>query len=100
MMYLSFGKQLGLILRFIYGYLIGYIFVAIIYIVVALTVILFDPEAFSIFIIEYIKTSEYNKLKITLLGHSLMVLCGIIEWMKCKNEIKRKKKKRRKKVYE
>lgn len=94
------GKELGLILRFIYGYLIGYIFVAIIYIAVAITVILFDPDAFSIFIITYIKTPEYNKLKISLLGHCLMVLRGIIEWMKCENEIKRKKKKRRKQSYE
>ncbi|TCO78634.1 biotin transporter BioY [Marinisporobacter balticus] len=97
---MRFGKGLGLIFRFIYGYLIGYIFVAVIYIAVAITVILFDPEAFSIFIITYIKTPEYNKLKISLLGHVLMVLCGMVEWMKCKNEIKRKKKKRRKQIYE
>ncbi|QEK13378.1 hypothetical protein FQB35_14470 [Crassaminicella thermophila] len=97
---MSLGKQMGLLLRFIYGYLIGFIFISIIYIVVALTVILFDPEAFSIIVIKYIKTEAYNKLGITFVGHCFMVFCGIVEWKKCKNEIKRKKRKRRKRSYE
>lgn len=95
---MGLGKQMGLILRFIYGYLKGFIFVAIIYIVVALTIIFLDPQEFSLWIIQYIKTSEYSKLKITIVGHLFMVLQGIYEWIKCKNEIKRRK--RRRKTYE
>ncbi|WZL73439.1 hypothetical protein QBE52_01530 [Clostridiaceae bacterium 35-E11] len=85
-------------MRFVYGYLKGFIFVAIIYIAVALTVIFLDPQEFSLWIIKYIKTSEYSKLKITIAGHFLMVLYGMFEWVKCKNEIKRRK--RRRKTYE
>ncbi|QZY55350.1 hypothetical protein [Crassaminicella profunda] len=97
---MAFGKQLGLFLRFIYGYLIGFIFISIIYIVVGITVILFRPEPFSIFVVEYIQEVDHFKLKITLLGHLVMGLFGVVEWMKCKNEIRRRKKKRRKRTYE
>ncbi|QXM06871.1 hypothetical protein [Crassaminicella indica] len=97
---MAFVKQLGLFLRFIYGYLIGFIFISVIYIVVGITVILFHPEPFSIFVIEYIQEVDHYKLKITLLGHLVMAVFGIFEWIKCKNELKRRKKKRRKRTYE
>lgn len=99
-MLLAIGKQIGLLLRFIYGYLIGFIFISIIYIVVGITVILFRPEPFSIFVIAYIQEVDHYKLKITLLGHLVMAIFGIVEWTKCKNEIRRRKKKRRKRNYE
>ncbi|MFZ5968628.1 MAG: hypothetical protein ACOYVK_15850 [Bacillota bacterium] len=90
---MQWGKQLGQSLRFVYGYLKGFIALAVLYVVVACTVIFFDPEAFSFYVIQYVKTSEYNKLKITWMGHLFMGLMGIYELIKCKNE--RKKRKRR-----
>ncbi|MDF2548060.1 MAG: hypothetical protein K0R93_2958 [Anaerosolibacter sp.] len=87
-------KQLGISLRFVYGYLKGFIVVAILYIVVALTVILLDPKEFSLFILRYMKTEEFNQLKITLWGHGLMMLFGLYELLVLKTE-QRKKKRRR-----
>ncbi len=97
-MLLSVGKHLGLGLRFLYGYLKGFNMIAVIYIVIAFIVIIFDPQEFTFYIIQYIKTDGYSRLKITWLGHLIMVLYGFIEWLKCKNEMKEKKG--RKKIYE
>ncbi len=87
-------KQLGLSLRFIYGYLKGFIVIAILYIVVALMVILLDPKDFSLFVLQYVKTGEYSQLRVTLWGHGLMLLFGLYELLLLKNE-KRKKRRRR-----
>lgn len=90
------GKQLGMFLRFVYGCLKGFIGISVIYITVAATIITLNPEAFSIYIIEYIKTPEYNKLSITLFGYFLMMFNGILELVKLRNE-KIKNRRRRKK---
>lgn len=90
------GKQLGIFLRFAYGGLKGFIWISMIYMAVAATVIALHPEAFSIYIIEYIKTPEYSKLSITLFGYLLMVFNGILELVKLRNE-KIKNRRRRKK---
>ncbi|WP_207727176.1 hypothetical protein [Anaerosolibacter carboniphilus] len=87
-------KQLGMSLRFIYGYLKGFIAVAILYVVVALTIILLDPKEFSLFVLRYVQTEEYSQLKVTLWGHGLMLLFGLYELLLLKAE-KRKKKRRR-----
>jgi hypothetical protein len=87
-------KQLGVSLRFVYGYLKGFITVAILYIVVALTIILLDPKDFSLLILRYIKTGEYNQLKITLWGHGLMMVFGLYELLLLKAEQKKKKRRR------
>ena len=90
------GKQLGICLRFIYGCLKGFIMISMIYITIAATIIVFHPEAFSIYIIEYIKTTEFSKLRITLFGYLLMVFNGILEVIKLRNE-KIKSRRRKKK---
>ena len=89
-------RHLGISLRFVYGYLRGFIVISIFYIVVALTVILFEPKEFSLHIIQYIKTGEYNQLKITLWGHGFMFLFGIYELLLWKAEQRRKKRRRKK----
>ncbi|WP_165000404.1 hypothetical protein [Anaerophilus nitritogenes] len=89
------GKPKMLLLRFIYGYLKGLIVISIMYIVVGITVILFDPESFSIIVIKYIKEGS-NKLFPTLIGHLFMLFLGLIEWRKGQLELRKRKKKRRK----
>ena len=94
---MSLAKQMGLILRFVYGYLKGFIFISIIYITVAVTIIIVNPYEFSLVVIKYITTPEYDKLYITYLGHLFMILWGFKEVGKLKKVNKRKRKKRRKK---
>lgn len=96
MIILKFAKGIGKILRFIYGFLNGYIFISIIYITIALTVIVLKPYEFNLLIIKYIKTSEYNKLDITIPGYLLMCFFGFYEVKKLERQIKRKRKSRRK----
>ncbi|WP_053954864.1 hypothetical protein [Inediibacterium massiliense] len=93
------GKPKALLLRFIYGYLQGIIFISIIYIVVGITIILFDPEPFSIVVIKYTKTEGVSKLVPTLAGHVFMLFWGLIEWRRGQLELRKRKKKRRK-IYE
>ncbi|MCT4593638.1 MAG: hypothetical protein N4A57_05140 [Anaeromicrobium sp.] len=94
---LKFAKGIGRLLRFVYGYLKGYIFVSIIYLTVALTIILLDPYEFNLIIVQYIKTPDYSKLNITWGGYIFMSLFGFYEVKKLEKKIKKKKKKRRKK---
>ncbi len=90
------GKQLGIPLRFVYGCLKGFIWISIIYMAIAATIITLDPEAFTIYIIEYIKTPEYSKLSITLFGYLFMLFNGIIELGKFRNEnIKNRRRKKK-----
>ncbi|MBF8983721.1 hypothetical protein IZY60_09250 [Lutibacter sp. B2] len=94
---MSLAKQMGLILRFIYGYLKGFIFISVIYITVGLTIIMVNPYEFSLVVIKYIRTPEYDNLYITYLGYLFMILWGFKEVANLKKENKRKRKKRRKK---
>ncbi|AOT70276.1 hypothetical protein [Geosporobacter ferrireducens] len=90
------GKQLGISLRFVYGCLKGFILISMIYMAIAATIIAFHPEAFSIYIIEYIKTPEYSKLRITLFGYLLMAFNGILELIKLRDENIKNRRRRKK----
>ena len=95
---MKMGKQLGMGMRFIYGYLKGFIIVSVVYITVALTIILFNPEPFSLGVVQYMKTAEYSKLKITMTGYAMMLCFGIYELILLQSE--KGKKKKRRQIYE